>query len=304
MVRTWLDTYPELLEYEEQLLRSAGMDVERDELAMRDRVARLIVHPRREGFPDKLIVTFPDSYPYFRFEIQAPGLRLGRHQNPLAHNLCLLGRRSHHWTDAPSHENTVAAFILERLPQVISAADPATPPEQRPPEDPQGEPVTAYFAYSPGAAIFIDGDWKIDHMYQSGVLDIGIFRLPKNGFQAAVLKVMADNGTVLAKADEAIRKACSRVIWKGRWLRTEPILRDRPDDVYEILKKKDPKSGSLSWNTYAKMRWQVYGLLVHEESGPESFADGWMFCCRSEQIRKQEVQSTVPRYKQRKKKSR
>ena len=46
-----------------------------------------------EGAIVPLEVTFPDLYPYFRFEIVAPTLSLDHHQNPFGKNLSVAGFR-------------------------------------------------------------------------------------------------------------------------------------------------------------------------------------------------------------------
>ena len=44
-----------------------------------------------EGEEVELRVVYPDSFPFMRPEVFAPGLLLERHQNPVDRNLCLLG---------------------------------------------------------------------------------------------------------------------------------------------------------------------------------------------------------------------
>ena len=175
-MKPWYERWPDLLEFEEQLLTQAGMRFERDREAFRKGIARLKVWPGSDGLPDCLIVTFPDAFPYFRFEIQAPSWTLSKHQNPYAKNLCVMGRSTDLWTRGRPEDNTVLSMIEKRVPLVLAANNPELPEAKRPLEEPQGEPVTDYISYTPGA-ILVDGQWRIPPYVRSGSLDVGIRNL-------------------------------------------------------------------------------------------------------------------------------
>ena len=89
----WWVHQPGRYEYELAQLDAAGIDYSIDEVARAEGILRLDLNiPSEEGQPLKLQATFPDLYPYFRFEIRAPEIDLPHHQNPFSKNLCLLGR--------------------------------------------------------------------------------------------------------------------------------------------------------------------------------------------------------------------
>jgi hypothetical protein len=63
----------------------------------------------------ELEVVYPDTFPFLRPEIYAPGLALGRHQNPLQGNLCLLDRSTRAW----NVDETGAWLVAERVPYLL-----------------------------------------------------------------------------------------------------------------------------------------------------------------------------------------
>ena len=77
--------------------------------------SRLHLEVDVDGETLRLVVTFPDFYPYFRFEVQAPDLHLDHHQNPFEKNLCLLRRGTEHWDPG----DTVASLLHEQLADVL-----------------------------------------------------------------------------------------------------------------------------------------------------------------------------------------
>jgi len=114
----WWVRQPERYEYELAQLDAAGIDYSMDEVARDEGILRLDLSiPGEEGESLKLQVTFPDLYPYFRFEVRAPEIDLPHHQNPFSKNLCLLGRSTRHWNTS----DTLAKFIRERVPLVLTA---------------------------------------------------------------------------------------------------------------------------------------------------------------------------------------
>ena len=60
------------------------LEFEVDETLFRD-ASRLLLrgHIEHKGTPVALEIIYPDLFPYFRPEVYAPQLRLGRHQNPV-----------------------------------------------------------------------------------------------------------------------------------------------------------------------------------------------------------------------------
>lgn len=277
-MKPWYLRWPKLLEEEEQLLQQAGMHVERDHHAFEHGIARLIVRPQRPKLPDELIVTFPDAFPYFRFEIQAPALALGKHQNPYLKNLCLIGRSTDLWTRGVPEENTVLAMIENQVPKVLAANDPDLPEHEKPREEPQGEPVTDYLACTPGA-VFLDGRWRIPGYAMSGTLDVGIRRIePYHDsilFQAAVLAIHDETENRLCFASDAVKQLFRKSILKASWTRGKPPRSEDVKALHKHIQDALPGRGHVARINDAKV--QMLGLLIHEEVSADSYADGWMF---------------------------
>src|SRR6266436_7634143 len=94
MLRPWWERWPGRLEYEKSALEEAGIHYELDAPAFES--GKVILHlkvPLNEDLV-RIDAHFPDVYPYTRFELVAPDLDLPHHQNPIAKNLCLIGRAS------------------------------------------------------------------------------------------------------------------------------------------------------------------------------------------------------------------
>ena len=71
---------------EETAFAAAGLTWQRDEPAFAKGVLRLKVNAEALVGIQKLIVVYPDNYPYFRVQVFAPGLDLPFHQNPFERN--------------------------------------------------------------------------------------------------------------------------------------------------------------------------------------------------------------------------
>src|SRR5215203_2732352 len=96
-VRPWWERWPGRLEAELVALSDAGIVCKRDEEAYGAGILVLHLEFPADAGKIALTATFPDLYPYFRFEVVAPELQLAHHQNPLSGGLCLLGREGGNW---------------------------------------------------------------------------------------------------------------------------------------------------------------------------------------------------------------
>jgi hypothetical protein len=141
----WWVRWPGRLKWELQQLKKAGIVYDHDREALRAGVVRLYLTLTINGKPRRLSVTFPDSYPYFRFEIAAPDENLPYHQHPQSKYLCLLGRSTHYWNT----DDTVARLLQEQLPKVFSTAESADREEVAGVEHHQAEPFSDYYTYAP-----------------------------------------------------------------------------------------------------------------------------------------------------------
>src|SRR5688572_6916622 len=97
-METWWTRYPERLDLELQALSDAGIPFSPIQESISQGRYALSLSPTVDGETIKLIATFPDLYPFFRFEVSAPELDLKHHQNPFTKGLCLIGRSSDNWS--------------------------------------------------------------------------------------------------------------------------------------------------------------------------------------------------------------
>jgi hypothetical protein len=298
----WWDRHPGRLEFEVRALQDAGYRVERDEQSFLDGVARLLLWSDLPGVPNHLVVTFPDLYPYFRFEVEAPGIPvLEHHQQPFTKNLCLLGRSTLEW----STSDTVASILREQLPALIRAgSDPITQLTAAPEEiaslaaslheEAAAEPFSEYYGYR-AAMIVVDGAWRIPATVAGGTFTLGILGWTTSGdipprpiLHGAVLSVRDDSSEELACADQRLLKLFApnsgRATMEGRWIRRDsPHMTSDEKAIYEACRKADPRSADMRAYTIPASghRVSVYATLFPEEvAHRHTEARGWLFAVR------------------------
>jgi hypothetical protein len=186
---------------------------------------------QKDGEAIPLDVHFPVLYPYFRFQVDAPSLALTHHQNPLQHNLCLLGRGTRNW----SLRYTLADFLATQIPRAIDAGRETDPSKVREVEDIQAEPVSNYYPSIPDGLIGIDGRWLIPEDCGSGYVALG-FRHdpPAMPPRAMILEVTDASGTLLAEADRSLCETF-RYTRRGFWARLGAP--PKTEDASEFLAK-------------------------------------------------------------------
>src|SRR5215213_8372033 len=81
-LRPWWERWPGLLERELRTLAEAGIIYEVDEEARARGFIRLRLTVVVGGEELSLVATYPDLFPYVRFDVRAPDLDLPRHQHP------------------------------------------------------------------------------------------------------------------------------------------------------------------------------------------------------------------------------
>lgn len=287
LLRRWWDAWPGRLEAELGALDSLGAKYERDPEAWRHGVLRLHISHRVQGQPIRLEVTFPDLYPYFRFEIRAPDERLPYHQHPVSHNLCLLGRRTDNWDVG----FTVAQLLAEQLPNVLYAGRSDDPLAVADIEEHQAEPYSDYYPYDiwTPSTLLVDGNWKIDAAETSGTLEIGLVPPSPGGtpsfVRGAVLQVRTNNDIVLERAAEPIRDRFRDAVAVGaRWVQlSEPLREVDPTAVLEEIKRRDPGARLNPENPVFDGKLQLWGVVFPEESQWRNRdAQGWFFIARFE----------------------
>lgn len=279
--KTWWERYPERLAFELRALEAAGFTYEKDEEAFGVGIARFTVFAD-VGLtgPTKLVVTFPDFYPFFRFTIEAPDLALPHHQHPFGKNLCVLGRATELWRTT----DTVAAFITERVPEVIRAGLSKTETEVRGSEEEQAEPYSDYYSYAP-AMLTIDGAWKIPDAATFGTLTYGLISVagPNLWIRGVVLEVRDQSGETVAKAHDQVRARFSGRVLKGRWVRSdEPVPIDDPEKFFEHLASIDPDPTKIKSDTVGNSSVKLRAVLFPEEAAWRTVgSQGWVFAFRT-----------------------
>jgi hypothetical protein len=278
MQKVWWEHCPERLEYELQALKDAGIPFQLDEKAKARGLIILELQPVHNGSVNRLIAFFPDLYPYFRFEVQAPDLDLGHHQNPFGKNLCFIGRNTANWKKT----DTLAAYIQERLPQVITAATTSDHSIAEALEEHQGEPVSTYYPYQPNSILLIDSSWSVSEDVRKGNLVIALSDQQVGpSVLGAIQEVRASDGKVLASADPALGGLYPKII-QGRWYRvTRPaivqdpllLLKNHLAEYPSILK---PQSQEIKgWDI------DIVGLVFSDELAYHEKADDWIFVVRT-----------------------
>lgn len=186
----------------------------------------ITVHGPIDGRETTFLVTYPNLFPFFRFEVRSPDLTLPLHQNPLSGDLCLLGRAAYF----DPVDDTTARFLKERLPALLQAAHAATPEEAADLEEHQAEPVTEY--YPRGGTLLVDGGWLLPPVAVRGhvVLGAPLGDNPPFG-RVAILELRDDRGALLHRLESRVAKLFP-VKLQGLWIRREDHLIEADPERY------------------------------------------------------------------------
>jgi hypothetical protein len=273
----WWERFPGLLELELDALRSAEIEHSLDVETQTQRgVVRIGARPLVRGAPIDVVATFPDLYPYFKFEVQAPDLHLERHQHPFGTNLCLIGRATNNW----NVDDTLAEYLVDRLPTLLRVDDQPESDEAAAAEEHQGEPSTDYYTYFDRCVVLVDSGWKMEA--EHGTLAVGIEdgSLEPTNVRGAVLQVFDASGGVLADADPRLARRYARAI-EGRWVRLDvaPQTND-PRKVVEMLTDIAPEITKPNWQRHGRTKIDITGVVFKEEVGWRDWADAWLFVVR------------------------
>lgn len=271
-MKPWWEKWPGRLEYELAELKAAGIESVLDMKAIEKGVVVFGLRYPIAGDLIEFIVRFPDVYPYMRFEIYAPQLSLGHHQNPFAKNLCMIGRSTANWRTT----DTVAHYIVDRLPSVLQAGQAIDQTSVKEVEEIQGEPITAYYPYAPNQVVLVDSSWRIDASINKGLLRLGAHGSNTCNPKFAVLSVMDNNNKVLAEAGPGIANLYTDDHVAGKWIRSpEPIIEINPNDFLRRLADLDRLL--LDWKALSSTKFFFIGLLFPEEVQWRENKDGWLF---------------------------
>lgn len=275
---------PGLLDFELDQLEQAGyaprLDVEaRDRLGL----IRVALTVPIDGLdePLHLVATYPDTYPYFRPEVQAPDLDLDRHQHPFAHTLCLLARSSEYW----DVEMSLAELIREQLPKLLAAVDAAGTPDAHGLEEAAGEPFAEYYAYWQQAAILVDGSADLPVEESHGELVVGYTDGYGSLLRGAVLEIYGSTGDLLWKADDQLWVQWSRTA-RCRWARLDaPIRTAGAEDFATDLTEQHtdlrrPGRDLITLRSPARIDWDLVGVVFPDETTYQEQGTSWVFLAR------------------------
>lgn len=275
MLKPWWERWPGVLERELAALEKAGIahHLDQEALAVHG-VVRIRVRPDIDGRPLELVATFPDLYPYFRFEVQGPDLGLAHHQHPFGGTLCLVGRATENW----EVDDTLASYLEQRLPVTLRLGA-AQIIEEGADEEEQAEPFTDYYPYPDGTVILVDSRWEVPG--EGGRLVLGAERAqPDYLARGAVLQVLDARGVTVAEASKPWGDTYPLLI-DGRWVRLDSPLRENDPELYERhLLGKFPELKVLHWRKLGQSSVDVVGVVFPEEIGWRREGDAWVFLVR------------------------
>lgn len=274
----WWEQYPDRLRHELDALAKAGISYTRDENALAAGIMRLELHIDVSGQRIPLVVTFPDLYPYFRFQVDAPTLSLAHHQNPFSKNLCLIGRGTHHWRTV----DTVARLLLEQLETVLVTGASTDHEAVRGREQEQAEPSSDYYP-CPDSAVIIPSD-AIPEAHTSGTFTVATIGGPNQAkplLRGAIARISGADGSLLAHGDSRLLSAFSGDEIEGWWCRVpDPIPYVSQDEFLKEILTRFPTARNAPVSRFGDGWLQVWGVLFPEESGwRNGGGDGWIFVC-------------------------
>lgn len=281
----WWELNPGRLEHELDALARSGIACERDDAALARGIVRLNLQVDVEGEQFPLVVTFPDHYPYFRFEVDAPTLDLGHHQNPFGKNLCLLGRETHYWDTT----DTVAGLLQEQLPTLLKTGRSAVKEVAVGLEHQQAEPIGVFYPYPPSMVV-MPFDCVIPDRLNRGTFTVATSGPqgppPEHFLRGAMVDLRAADGEMIAAACPELIAAYSGDRLQGSWVRaSEPIRHVQQDLFLGEIFKRDPLARKAHANRVPTGWLQIWGIVFPEEVQWRQSGDGWVFICRFDQQR-------------------
>jgi hypothetical protein len=280
-VASWPDRFPGRLEYEVEDFSERGLDFVLDR-ALLDRsgpaVMRGSIVWREQEI--ELEVVYPDTFPFLRPEVYAPSLSLGRHQNPLQGNLCVLDRSTRAW----NVDETGAWLVAERVPYLLDLLEKGGEALARE-ESPQGEPISVFYGNYPGSAIFVPEE---------------LLQLPKTARAGTGRIAFAEREPprsiirgLVSSVEERVRKGKTRRLAQVRppltgrfggasipfrWARLDelPIARSF-DELAEAVRQQAPILGQPVWARVTDGEVSVSGIVFEEEVRQGEYEDAWLF---------------------------
>lgn len=275
--KPWWELYPQKYKDELDALEQAGIKYSKDESSFAAGVLKIHLNILVDNQELRLYAVFPDLYPYFRFQVYAPGLQLLHHQNPLNKIICLIGRSSELWHTT----NTLADVLTQRLHQVLLTGQSNDPNEVEMLEEQQAEPFSDYYSYEPGTSVIVDNEWDIDTDCNSGNMIIGVTFQENPLLNGAVLEVHDENGNIMAKSVDRITRAFSGGQLSARWIRlSSPLKIPNPTEIFNPLQDQDPFPEKIKSHRvkYASLKIRA-ALFPEENRNRRQLNNGWIFVC-------------------------
>ena len=272
----WWEKCPGRLEYELAALTGSGIRYEIDKQARKDGKIILHIWPLVNGEAIELVVKFPDNYPYFRFEADAPQLTLTHHQNPVGKNLCLLGRGTANWN--PS--DTVASLMSSQLKNVIASGSTEDRCIVAGIEEHQAEPLSEYCSCYPGSMILVDSSWVIPPEIETGWMEVGL--VPGVSFddplRGAVLSILDKSKNSIASCPANWSQLYPHKI-KVKYLRIDDgIPAFDPRGIADYISANYPHMAKYIWHQVNGGKISVTGIIFKEEvEYGKPKADSWIF---------------------------
>jgi hypothetical protein len=291
----WTERFAGRLEYELADFQERGLDaftlVEQE--FSRGRVV-LEGSTSFDGKSISLRVVYPDLFPYFRPEVFAPELKLGRHQNPYEGNLCLLEASTRAWSPTES----AAWLVAERVPFLLALIRDGGH-ELLANEVPQGEPDSYYVPRLHGTAVFIPGGaLELPAEAQAGN---AYFSFSSDRVGLAVhlllrqLNGWAKNGggKPIAVAEDALQARFEGPKVEGRWIRLDKSPGRNADDYFDAAEEVQPGFGSPPWQRIGNDQVAILGVVFKEEVRQGIWEDAWLFAVRFRQSQPQQTGAYV-----------
>lgn len=288
----WWDTWPGRVEHEQARLDAAGIRYERDEAAWATGVLRYRVSAIADRDVD-LVVTFPDTYPFFRPRVQlndpqASGLT--HHVAPFGGDLCLLGRRTAAW----SPDDTLDWLLMEQLPKTLRAGAPRDEHSDVSAldrlEERQAEPITEYYTcFADEAAVLVDGGWALAPDAHAGRMTVRFRHLHPDvaGGTLGAVVGLEDDATGAETVFDAPGLAPFVHEVSGRWVRlTSHVPVDDPAAIHAAALQRLAELGRTAPGAWERLRgiddrqFQVLGVVFPEERAHRDSGDGWVFVVR------------------------
>ena len=277
----WWKAHPAWLAEEEESFRTAGITFRPDERAFAQGIARYELDYLHGDQTLRLIVAYPDLFPYFRMEVAAPELSLGHHQHPFSKFLCLQGRQTHNWDTT----DTAVAVLRNRLNDALRTGE-TEDPAQAVGEQQQAEPFSDYYHCEPRSIVVVQSSWKLGEAQRSGSFILatqGQAKAPPgNLIRGAIVEVRNDQNAVLYRADESIRKVFAGAEVAGRWVRVpKEIAVETADAFVDYLLRTYPAMRASPVVAADKGFVQLWGVAFPEEDRHRSKSgQGWVFPVR------------------------